>query len=89
MFNIIAIILNRYITDYKSSSRFLIVFIYLNDNFEGGETEFSQLGVLVKPQQENMVMFPPMWAWWHNANKVTGNNPKYMVGTYMHYIYTK
>lgn len=27
------------------------------------------------------------WAWWHKANKIVGNNPKYIVGTYIHYVY--
>jgi hypothetical protein len=74
------------VTDLDSSRRFLVMFIYLNDNFEGGETIFNQLKKAVKPTEGNMLLFPPMWNWLHTANKVKGDNAKYIVGTYMHYV---
>ena len=74
------------VTNHETARRFLVLFIYLNDNFEGGETDFTQIKLAVKPQQGNMILFPPMWNWWHKANPVIGNNPKYIVGTYMHYL---
>ncbi len=74
------------VSDLDSSRRFLVMFIYLNDDFEGGETVFNQLNKAVKPIQSNMIIFPPMWAWLHTANSVKGQNPKYILGTYMHYV---
>ncbi len=74
------------VTDYNSARRFLVVFIYLNDNFQGGETDFTQLKVKVRPKQGNMVLFPPTWNYLHTAHPVTGNNPKYIVGTLLHYV---
>lgn len=73
------------VNDHESARRFLVMFIYLNDNFEGGETEFSQHGVRVIPQQGSMILFPPLWTHPHKSSPVTGNNPKYIIGTYMHY----
>lgn len=74
------------VSDYTSSKRFLVAFIYLNDNFNGGETDFPQFQIRVKPQRGNMILFPPMWNWLHKSNPITGNNPKYIIGTYMHYL---
>jgi len=71
--------------DYNSARRFLVLFLYLNDDFNGGETDFPQFQINVKPRQGNMILFPSMWAWWHKANPVRGANAKYIVGTYMHY----
>jgi len=31
------------VKNYDTARRFLVVFFYLNDDFEGGETVFSQL----------------------------------------------
>lgn len=31
-------------------------------------------------------MFPPMWAWWHKANPIVSGNPKYIVGSLLHYV---
>jgi len=43
------------------SFRVMSVFIYLNDNFEGGETHFTQLNYTVKPKQG-------MAVWWLNVD---------------------
>lgn len=74
------------VTDYASARRFLVFFIYLNDGFKGGETDFVQLQAQVKPKQGRLIMFPPMWNWLHQANSVKGQQPKYIVGSYMHYV---
>jgi len=74
------------VTNYASARRFLVLFIYLNDSFEGGETDFTQFKIKVKPKEGNLLIFPPLWNWLHQGCSVTGDNPKYIVGTYMHYI---
>ena len=74
------------VTDIDSSRRFLVMFIYLNDDFTGGETVFDDFGQTVKPIQGNMLLFPPLWTHLHTANKVEGKSPKYIVGTFMHYV---
>ena len=74
------------VTDYESARRFLVVFIYLNDKFEGGETVFPQLNLMAKPKAGRLIMFPPMWAWLHRANPILRGQPKYIVGTLLHYL---
>lgn len=74
------------VTDYDSARRFLVVFFYLNDAFEGGETAFPQINIMAKPKPGRLIMFPPMWAWPHKANPIINGQPKYIVGTLLHYI---
>ena len=74
------------VTDHNSARRFLVVFFYLNDDFEGGETVFPQLKMMAKPKPGRLIMFPPLWAWWHKANPIQSGSPKYIVGTLLHYV---
>ena len=74
------------VTNLQTSRRFLVAFIYLNDNFLGGETDFTQLKMRVTPKQGTMILFPATWNWLHKAYPVQGDNPKYIVGTLLHYI---
>lgn len=73
------------VTNLMTARRFLAAFIYLNDDYEGGETEFPQFKIVVKPKQGNIVLFPAMWNWLHKGNPVK-NKQKYIVGTMMHYV---
>ena len=73
------------VTNLETARRFLVAFIYLNDDFQGGETDFPQLKILVKPKQGNMVLFPAMWNWLHQGLTVK-KKPKYIIGTMMHYV---
>lgn len=74
------------VTNLEISKRFMVAFLYLNDDFLGGETDFPQLRVKVKPQQGNMVLFPATWNWLHKGNSVRGKCAKYIVGTLLHYV---
>ncbi|WEJ63601.1 2OG-Fe(II) oxygenase [Thiomicrorhabdus lithotrophica] len=60
------------VSNYASAKRFLVFFIYLNDDFEGGETSFKQFNIKAKPKQVRMILFPPMWSWLHQAYSVKG-----------------
>ena len=73
------------VTNLKTARRFMVVLLYLNDDFTGGETDFPQFEVMVKPKQGSMALFPAMWNWLHKGNSVK-NKPKYIVGTMMHYV---
>ena len=68
----------------ESAKRFLVFFIYLDDN-ERGETNFPQLGLASPCKQGSLLMFPPLWPWVHAGMKPV-KKPKYMVGSYLHYI---
>jgi prolyl 4-hydroxylase len=75
--------------DYASARRYLVMFYYLNDVEEGGETAFddkvSEYYLKVKSKQGRIVMFPPMWMYPHKGLKPI-SNPKYIISTYMHYL---
>ena len=69
------------VLDYKTARRFLVMFIYLNDN-EQGETK---VGTFISPcKRGSALLFPPMWPWAHAGTKPI-NKPKYIVGSYLHY----
>ena len=73
------------VLDHKTAKRFLVAFLYLDDN-EKGETvlspkdgrfvSFCSLG--------SLLLFPPLWPWRH-AGIFPIDKPKYIVGSYLHY----
>jgi len=72
------------VDDNKSSTRFLVFFVYLDDNVAGATT-FPKLDIQSKCKKGNMLIFPPMWTHLHNARKPL-IKPKYMCGSYLHYV---
>ena len=66
-----------------SAKRFLVFFIYLDDN-ERGETNFPQLQLASPCKKCSLLMFPPLWPWLHQGMKPI-DRPKYMLGSYLHY----
>lgn len=70
--------------DHASARRFLVFFLYLDDN-EKGETGFDEYDIKVKPKAGRLLMFPPTWTYLHTAYKPK-NKPKYIIGSYLHYI---
>ena len=73
------------IYDYNSARRFLVVFLYLNDVAEGGETSFSNLQLSVSPKRGRILIFPPTWMYRH-AGLPPVSSDKYILGTYLHYL---
>ena len=72
------------VTDYNSARRFLAFFIYLNDN-KGGQTFFPDYKIKINPVAGKLLMFPPLWTHLHSGLKPI-KNPKYIVGSYLHYV---
>ena len=74
--------------DYVTARRFLAMFIYLTDNY-AGQTELEVLdgsSPYKSPcKRGSILLFPPMWPWIH-AGKVPVKSPKYIVGSYLHYV---
>ena len=64
-----------------TAGRYLVFLWYLNDVEEGGETEFMDLGISVKPKAGTMLIFPPYWMYRHEAH-IPITNPKYILSTY-------
>lgn len=71
--------------DHRSAKRFLAFFFYLNDVEDGGETEFPTLNISVKPKAGRLLIFPPLWMFPH-AGMIPVSNPKYILGSYLHYL---
>jgi hypothetical protein len=79
------------VLDYETSRRFLAFFIYVNDVEVGGETKFLNLykpgtyiPFTVTPKRGRLLMFPPMWAWYHAGLKPESGK-KYLIHSYCHY----
>lgn len=71
------------VADYNSARRYLVGFIYLDDN-EEGHTAFPDFNLDIEPKAGRMLIFPPMWMFPH-AGLPPKNKPKYIIGTYAHY----
>ena len=78
------------VTGTDNNSRFLVMFIYLSNN-EKGQTVFlrqrptKNYPTLSPCKKGNVLIFPPMWPWLHYGNFAV-ETPKYMVGSYLHYV---
>jgi len=79
------------VMNQETSRRFLAFFIYLNDVDEGGETEFISINkpgtyipLKIEPRQGRLLMFPPLWMYYHAGLKPVSNN-KYLIHSYCHY----
>lgn len=73
------------VQDYASAKRFLTFFFYLNTVKEGGATEFPRLDIRVKPKEGRCLVFPPLWMYPH-CGMIPVSHPKYIVGSYLHYL---
>lgn len=65
--------------DYNDSFQklsFSLVF-YINDDYEGGEIEFKEQGIKIKPEAGSLIMFPSVAPYYHRAHIITAGN-KYM-----------
>ena len=67
-----------------SMHRWLGFFLYLSDN-EEGKTEFPYQNTISDCKKGSMVVFPPMWPWFHRGTKPI-KEPKYFMGSYLHYV---
>jgi len=51
--------------------RAISAILYLNDEFEGGEVEFVNFGVKIKPEPGMLLLFPSTYPYTHIAHPVT------------------
>ena len=72
------------VLDYATARRFLVIFIYLNDNI-GGHTYFPSMDIEIECKKGSCVMFPPLWTHIHaGARPIIA--PKYIIGSYLQYV---
>lgn len=77
-------------TEYKKHydggtaiGRSISAICYLNQNYEGGEIEFSNFGIKIKPQAGTLILFPSNYPYAHVAHPVTAGT-KYALVTWIH-----
>lgn len=59
--------------DVKTSGvRCLSTITYLNDNYDGGETQF--INKIIQPKKGNTLIFPSCWTFPHQGNLVTSGS---------------
>jgi hypothetical protein len=65
------------------SGRSVSAICYLNNDFEGGEVEFANFGLKIKPEPGMLLLFPSNYAYRHIAHPVTSGT-KYALVTWIH-----
>jgi hypothetical protein len=65
-------------SDRNSGSRLLTWTVYLNDDFEAGETEFLYQHYRYKPQKGDCIIFPAAYTHTHRGNPPIGGD-KYII----------
>ena len=74
---------------HAHAKRILCLMVYLNDDFEEGETHFSLFGTSVKPKQGRLLIFPPMWTYLHNGRRPlppSNTMAKYFLMTHVNFM---
>ena len=65
------------------SGRSLSAIVYLNDDYEGGNVEFVNFDITIKPSAGMLLLFPSNYAYRHKAHPVTSGT-KYAIVTWLH-----
>lgn len=76
----------KYDAHYDGSTgtaRSVSAILYLNDNYEGGELEFVNFNIKIKPVAGTLYLFPSNYAYSHIAHPVQSGT-KYAIVTWMH-----
>ena len=71
-----------------SSSRCLFFILYLNDDYEGGETEFLYFSKRIKPKKGTLLLAPADWLFAHRGNPPL-NSTKFISTGWLHYLEKK
>ena len=65
------------------TARSVSAIVYLNNDYEGGEIEFKNFDLKIKPEPGMLVLFPSNYAYSHIAHPVT-DGTKYALVTWLH-----
>ena len=71
---------NGYFTNDLNKDRFLAWMVYLNDDYEGGETEFNYLSKRIKPKKGTLLMWPTGFTHTHRGGMVVSGNKYILTG---------
>jgi Rps23 Pro-64 3,4-dihydroxylase Tpa1-like proline 4-hydroxylase len=67
----------------SGSKRTISPILYLNDDYIGGEIEFVNFNIKIKPKSGSLILFPSNYAYRHTAHPVTSGT-KYAIVTWIH-----
>lgn len=70
-------------SDQGISTRVLSSVIYLNDNYDGGEIEFVQSGIKIKPEAGSIIFFPSNFLYIHEVHEIV-NGYRYSMPHWYH-----
>ena len=70
----------------KYSDRVTTFVVYLNDIAEGGETEFLEQRIRVRPKKGTIVIFPAYFTHVHRGNPVLSNEDKYVISGWLNFV---
>lgn len=74
-----------HIDDNPDNPRTVSAVLYLNDNYDGGELNFSRIdNFTLKPEVGDLVVFPSSYLYEHQSKPVT-RGTKYSVAIFTHY----
>ena len=68
---------------WEMSQRSLVWAIYLNDNFEAGETEFLHQHKRITPKTGTVTIWPAAWPWQHRGNPPINGTKYLLTGWYI------
>ena len=68
---------------YPESKRAVSGLLYLNDDYEGGEIEFVNFDLKIKPSAGTVILFPPNYPYRHIAHPII-NGTKYAIVTWFY-----
>ena len=57
-------------------------FLYLNDDFEGGDVIFREQGINIRPEPGSLLIFPSVKPYYHESTEITSGY-KYMCPAFM------
>jgi hypothetical protein len=66
------------------STRFLSLLIYLNDSYYGGELEFNNFNLKIKPEKGSVIIFPSNFAFSHRSTSIS-DGTKYIITSFLNY----
>jgi hypothetical protein len=73
---------DRHIDDHWRYHRRVSLVYYANDAYEGGEIEFEQFDLKIKPEKGNLLLFPSTYTYSHRVHPVTSGT-RYSVVQWM------
>ena len=72
--------MGKHVDDYGDNPRvkpIMSAVLYLNDEYEGGELQFEQQGITIKPEAGSVIIFPSVEPFYHESLAIISGN-KYM-----------